>query len=167
VALPKTYLESSVISYLASRPSRDLIAAGHQQITREWWDRKRLQFDLYVSVEVLNEIRRGDTDAAQSRLNYVANLPVLEADEQARMMASEIIRTSALPPKAFADAMHIAIATVNGMEFLLSWNCTHIVNGFVQRAISKLARGMGFEPPIVVTPEELMEGENVGRPDRR
>lgn len=91
------------------------------------------------------------------RLQYVEELFVLEADDQARALAAEILRKSALPPKAAADAMHIAIATVNGMEFLLTWNCAHIANGIVQRAIGRLSREMGFEPPTVVTPEELME----------
>lgn len=156
--LPKTYVESSVISYLAARPSRDIIATAHQQLTREWWERKRNDFDLYISVEVLNEIRRGDPAAAGLRLSYVETLHILEADDQARRLAASILRTSALPAKAAADAMHIAIATVNGMDFLLTWNCTHIANGIVQRAISRLSREMGFEPPTVVTPEELMEG---------
>jgi predicted nucleic acid-binding protein len=155
---PKVYLESSVISYLAARPSRDIVATAHQQLTREWWERRRAKFDLYVSIEVLNEIRRGDPGAAQLRLRYVESLPVLEADDQARTLAAEILRTSALPAKAAADAAHIAIATVNGMEFLLTWNCTHIANGIVQRAISRLSRDLGFEPPTIVTPEELMEG---------
>jgi predicted nucleic acid-binding protein len=147
-----------VVSYLAARPSRDIVATAHQQLTREWWDRRRQLFELYVSVEVLNEIRRGDAEAARLRLQYVQSLPVLEADTQARALAAAILQTSALPMKAAADAMHIAIATVNGMEFLLTWNCTHIANGIVQRAIARISREMGFEPPIVVTPEELMEG---------
>jgi predicted nucleic acid-binding protein len=157
VERPKVYLESSVISYLAARPSRDILATAHQQVTREWWDRSRSRFDLFVSGEVLNEIRRGDPTASQLRLQYVRDLPVLEVDDQAQLLAAEILRTSALPRKAAADAAHIAIATVNGMDFLLTWNCTHIANGFVQRAISRLSREMGFEPPTIVTPEELTE----------
>jgi predicted nucleic acid-binding protein len=157
VERPKVYLESSVISYLAARPTRDILATAHQQVTREWWERSRSSFDLYISVEVLNEIRRGDPEAASLRLRYVESLPLLEADDHARALAAEILRTSALPRKAAADAAHIAIATVNGMEFLLTWNCTHIANGIVQRAISRLSRDMGFEPPMIVTPEELME----------
>ena len=120
--LPKLYLETSVVSYLAAKPSRDIVATAHQQVTREWWERSRAKFELYVSVEVLNEIRRGNPAAAQLRLQYVASLPVLEADEQAQALAAEILRASALPHKAAADAAHIAIATVNGMEFLLTWN---------------------------------------------
>lgn len=151
------YLESSVICYLAARPSRDVVATAHQQITREWWERSRSKLDFFISGEVLNEIRRGDPNAARLRLRYVQDLPVLEADDQARVLAAEILRTSALPQTAAADAAHIAIATVNGMDFLVTWNCTHIANGFVQRAISRLTREMGLEPPTTVTPEELME----------
>ena len=158
MALPKVYLESSVISYLAARESRDPIVAVHQQLTRTWWERRRGEFDLYISVEVLNEIRRGDPEAARARLNQVGLLPVLETDGQARELASRILATSALPAKATADALHIAVATVNGLEFLLTWNCTHIANGFVMRAVARLSREMGYEPPTVVTPEELMEG---------
>jgi predicted nucleic acid-binding protein len=158
VEAPKVYLESSVVSYLAARdrPSRDVIATAHQQITREWWERRRKNFELYVSVEVLNEIRRGNPEAAALRLTYVESLPILEADDQARALAAEILRTAALPSKAAADAAHIAIATVNGMDFLLTWNCTHIANGIVQRAVSRISREMGLEPPTIVTPEELM-----------
>ena len=153
----KVYLESSVISYLAARPSRDIVATAHQQVTREWWEKSRRRFDLFVSGVVLNEIRRGDAAASELRLQYVAALPVLEADDQARLLAAQILKTSALPEKAAADAAHIAIATVNGIDFLLTWNCTHIANGFVQRAISRLSRETGFEPPTIVTPEELTE----------
>ena len=92
VERPKVYLESSVISYLAARPSRDILATAHQQVTREWWERSRSHFDLFVSGEVLNEIRRGDPAASQLRLGYVSYLPVLEADDQARLLAAEILR---------------------------------------------------------------------------
>jgi hypothetical protein len=158
VELPKVFLESSVISYLAARErsNRDIIATAHQQITREWWDRRRSRFEMYISIEVLNEIRRGDPRSAELRLAYVESLPVLEADDQARALAAEILRTAALPQKAAADAAHIAIATVNGMDFLVTWNCTHIANGIVQRAVSRISRAMGLEPPTIVTPEELM-----------
>ena len=135
---PRTYIESSVISYLAARPSRDIVATAHQQLTREWWERRRQHFELYVSVEVLNEIRRGDAEASRLRLQYVESLPVLEADDQARALAAAILRSSALPVKAAADAMHISIATVNGMEFLLTWNCTHIANGIAARAVPQV-----------------------------
>ena len=155
--LPKAYLESSVISYLAARESRDPIVAAHQQLTRDWWNRRRGEFDLYVSVEVLNEIRRGDPEAAKVRLSHVGLLPVLETDQQARELAARILAASALPAKAAADAMHIAIATVNGMEFLLTWNCTHIANAAIRSDIEDVCRAQGYEPPVICTPEELLE----------
>lgn len=151
------YVESSVISYLVARPSRNLVATAHQQITREWWQRRRSSFDLYVSVEVLNEIARGDAEAAATRLATVDAVPVLEADEAARSFARAILQSAALPAKAAADAMHIAIATVNGMDFLLTWNCTHIANGRVLRTVAQLSRDLGYEPPTICTPEELMQ----------
>ena len=158
VPKPKSYLESSVVSYLAARPSRDVVATAHQQLTREWWDRRRSEFDLFVSAEVLNEIRRGDPSAAAIRYALVESLPLLEADDRARSLAGAILKSAALPANAIADAMHIAIATVNGMDFLITWNCAHIANGIVLRTVTRVCRESGFEPPIVCTPEELMEG---------
>jgi len=158
VALPKIYLETSVISYLIARPSRDPVIAVHQELTRKWWERRRHEFDLYVSSEVINEIGRGNREAARQRLDLVAGLPVLDADPRSEALTIEILRTSVLPPTAAADAAHIAIAVIYAMDFLVTWNCRHIANGFVQRRIARLLRDRSLEPPIVVTPEELMEG---------
>jgi predicted nucleic acid-binding protein len=163
VALPKTYLETSVISYLTARPSRDLVITVHQDLTRRWWETRRQELDLYVSSEVMNEIGRGDPDMARQRLQLVAGLPILDADPRSEELAIEILRASALPMTASADAVHIAIATIREMDFLVTWNCRHIANGFVQRRIARLVRAKGLQPLVVVTPEELMEGDYVGR----
>jgi predicted nucleic acid-binding protein len=156
--LPKAYIETSIVSYLASRPSREPLAKVHQELTHEWWERRRSRFDLYISEVVLEEASRGDAAAASARLAIVESLPILNVDDQARALAAAILRAAALPAKSAADAMHIAVATVNAMEFLLSWNCTHIANAIVFRRVSAICRGMGFDPPAVCTPEELMEG---------
>lgn len=155
--LPKTYVETSVISYLTARPSGDRIAAVHQQLTREWWTR-RSRFDIYVSELVVQEAGRGDPDAARARLRAVAEFPVLTINPTARMLADKILHGAVLPGKAAADALHIALAAVSGMNFLVTWNCTHIANGFVIQAVNSLCRESGFDPPVVCTPEELMEG---------
>lgn len=156
--LPKAYVETSVISYLTARPSRDPIAAAHQQLTREWWDRRRARFDVYVSELVVQEASRGDATAAKNRLESIAGYPVLLMNPAARALADTIMRNAVLPSKAAADALHIALAAVNGMNFLMTWNCTHIANGFVLQSVNRLCREAGVEPPIVCTPEELMEG---------
>ncbi len=156
--LPKTYVETSVISYLTARASRDQIASAHQQLTRDWWNRRRVRFDIYVSELVVQEASRGDTLAARARLEAISGYPVLLINPVAQALADTMLRDAVLPSKAAADALHIALAAVNGMNFLVTWNCTHIANGFVLESVNTLCRDAGFEPPIVCTPEELMEG---------
>jgi predicted nucleic acid-binding protein len=151
-----TYLDSNVISYLTARPSRDVVSLAHQQLTREWWDRHRQGFELHISELVVYEIGRGDQGAAQSRLDFVRDLPVLRITPDARALADRIFRATTLPDKAASDALHVAIAAVNGMDFLLTWNCTHIANGVVLKIVNAVCRDNGYEPPIVCTPEELL-----------
>lgn len=150
-----TYLDSNIISYLTARPSRDIVSLAHQQLTREWWDRHRQSFDLHVSELVLFEIGRGDPTAARARLELVRELPVLRISTEARVLADRIFRATTLPDKAASDALHIALAAVNGMDFLLTWNCTHIANGVILEIVNAVCRDSGYEPPIVCTPEEL------------
>src|SRR4051812_7853932 len=156
--LPTAYIETSVISYLTARRSKDPISAAHQQITRDWWDRRRTRFDLYVSELIVQEAGRGDAVAAKARLDVISGYPVLRVNEAARNLADTILRRAVLPSKASADALHISLAAVSGMNFLITWNCTHIANGFILQSVNMLCRDAGYEPPIVCTPEELMEG---------
>jgi predicted nucleic acid-binding protein len=153
---PSTYLDSNVISYLTARASRDIISLAHQQITHDWWENHRHGFDLHVSELVLFEISRGNTAAAQARLNLVGGLPVLRITPAARALANRIFRATTLPDKAASDALHIALAAVNGMDFLVTWNCTHIANGVILKVVNAICRDAGYEPPIVCTPEELL-----------
>jgi predicted nucleic acid-binding protein len=153
---PATYLDSNVVSYLTARPSRDVVNLAHQQVTHEWWDKQRHSFDLYVSELVLYEMARGDRGAAQARLDFVQSLPVLRVTSEARTLADRIFRATTLPDKAGSDALHLALAAVNGMDFLLTWNCTHIANGVVLKVVNSVCRENGYEPPIVCTPEELL-----------
>jgi hypothetical protein len=115
-------------------------------------------FELFVSEIVLSESERGDSAMAQARLSMLNGLSVLRVNEQALHLAEAILASAALPRKAAADAAHIAVATVNAMDFLLTWNCTHIANAIILRRITRLCRESGYEPPTVCTPEELMEG---------
>lgn len=147
-----------MIGYLTSRPSRDALARAHQSLTRDWWKHRRDQFEVFVSEVVLDEIARGDTTAARVRVAVVERYPILRVSDSARNLASAILSAAALPSKAAADALHISVAAVNGMDFLLTWNCTHIANGIILKAVGKISRELGFEPPIVCTPEELMTG---------
>ena len=152
----KVYIETSVISYLTARPSRDLITAAHQQLTIDWWEDRRTDFDLYVSQLVVHEASAGDKNAASRRLEIIERIPLLELNEETLALAGSLLEDGPLPAKASEDALHIAIATVHGMDFLLTWNCKHIANAEMRNLIEEVCRSKGYEPPITCTPEELL-----------
>lgn len=154
---PKVYLETSIISYLAARPSRDLVVAAHQQITAEWWDKSRRRFDLYTSELVIREAGAGDPEAASRRLEFLKGLPSLTIDEGALSLARVLVESGAVPRQAAEDALHIAMATMNGMDFLLTWNCKHIANATMWPRIAVVCRVQGFDPAAIATPEQLAE----------
>lgn len=152
---PKVYLETTIVSYLTARPSRDLIIAAHQQLTREWWDNQRAEFDLYTSQLVVQEASAGDAAMAQKRLELLARLPLLTVNPAALALARALIARGPLPNKAGADALHIAVAAVHGLDYLLTWNCRHIANARMYTAVAFKCRTAGYEPPVICTPEEL------------
>ena len=154
---PKVYLETSIISYLTSRPSRDLIIAAHQQITHDWWENHRHNFDLYISQLVIEEVEAGDEIAAQRRLQALRDIPLLSLTEESVHLAEELVRDGPIPPKAAVDAFHIAVATFHGMDYLLTWNFKHIANAVMRSGIEQICRMAGYEPPIICTPQELLE----------
>jgi hypothetical protein len=154
--LPRVYIETSVISYLTSLPSRDIVQLAHQQLTHEWWSR-RDRFELFVSRVVVAEASRGDAAAAKRRLTSLEGIAVLETGADADSLATHLIDACALPAKAAIDALHIAVAVANGMDYLLTWNCTHIANAFMRNKIETACREFGFQPVTICTPEELSE----------
>jgi len=155
----KVYIETSVVSYLAARPSRDLIVAAQQQLSQAWWHSRRTYYDLFVSELVLQESERGDPEVAARRLALVNDLPLLAITERAIRLAEIFLTKRHLPQKAEADALHIAIATVHRMDYLLTWNCRHIANAEIQRELRSVTEQQGVELPILCTPNELMGGQ--------
>lgn len=153
--MPTVYLETTIPSYLASRPSRDLVVAAHQQITYEWWSQAKADFDLFVSEAVLEEIRTGDPEVAARRLEIVQGLPVLSMRGEIRDLVRIYRGQLGLPPQAGADALHIAFAVAYKLDYLMTWNCKHIANGQVIHRLLELNRRLGRATPVIVTPEEL------------
>ena len=153
---PKVYVETSIVSYLAARPSRDLIVAAHQQITHEWWDVRRAQYDLYVSQVVIREASAGDPSAAARRMQVLQDMPLLDVIAQVALLAEQFILAHCLPQTAAEDALHIALAAIHSLEYLLTWNCTHIANAAMRPKIEDLIAQQGYSVPIICTPEELM-----------
>jgi hypothetical protein len=150
------YVETTIISYLTARPNRDLIVAAHQQITQEWWETRRKNFDLFVSELVIREAGAGDKVAAQRRLAVLDEIPLIELNEEILSLANNFIVMGPIPENAKEDALHIALATVHGVDYILTWNCRHIANAEMRTAVSNICISQGYQPPIICTPEELM-----------
>lgn len=154
--MKQLYLETSVVSYLTSRPSTDILAAAHQHVTARWWAHRRVAFELWASELVLEEAARGAPDAAQRRLAVLKDLPLLKVTAEAKILAVEIVKGHLLPERAFPDALHISVAAIHGVDYLLTWNCAHIANAEILPRVELLVHRAGFPMPIVCTPEELL-----------
>jgi hypothetical protein len=157
----RVYIETSVISYLASRPSRDVVVAGRQQLTHTWWETRRSAFDLVISQVVLDEVRAGDPEVAERRLALTTGLPLLDMTADVAELAATLIDRVPLPTPAAADAAHMAVAAYHGVDFLLTWNVAHIANAALRRRVEDVCRALGYVAPILCTPDELMEDSDV------
>jgi hypothetical protein len=152
----RVYIETTIPSYLAAWPNRDLLQTARQQITHDWWNDHRQNFDLCISQTVLDEAAAGDADAARRRLLFLENLPLLEITDAADVVADAIMASRLLPGKATRDAAHIAVSSVHGVDMLLTWNCQHIANAAIMKELGEIVAQCGFELPILCTPEELL-----------
>ncbi len=152
----KVYLETTIPSYVMARPSRDLVRAAEQEITRAWWE-MRESFDLYASELVIEEVSAGDAEAAAQRLEALAGVALLGMTPDAEALAAMLVAEAALPARAAIDALHIAVAACHGMDYLLTWNCKHIANAVMRTKIEAVCRAAGFEPPVICTPMELLQ----------
>lgn len=153
----KVYVETTVVSFLTARPSRNLRVAAHQEITADWWAHRRATFDLYVSQLVVHEAAAGDASAAQQRLSVLREIQKLELTSAVLQLAAQLVTDAAIPRDAGEDALHVAVATVHGMDYLLTWNCRHIANASMRNRIVETCARSGYEAPVICTPEELLE----------
>lgn len=157
---PKIYIETTIPSYLVGRPSRDLIVAAHQELTHEWWQVRQSDFDIFISQFVIDEASLGDPNLSRRRLEIIEDLAQLEITQDVGVLATEIVLSGAVPEKAATDAAHIATASVHAMDYLLTWNCTHIANAEIYKKVQRVCKTKGFTCPVICTPEELMGVNN-------
>ena len=155
---PRVYVETSVVSYLTARPARDIVVAGRQHSTREWWTVAAGRFELVISDLVLQEAAGGDLLAARARLDALASLVRLDATAAAQELTEHLVGSGALPARAARDAAHVAVAAAHGIDYLVTWNFAHIANAMAKRGIEIACRHAGFECPVICSPDELMEG---------
>jgi hypothetical protein len=150
------YLETTFISYLVARPSRDLLVAAHQHASEEWWASRRGEFECCVSQVVIDEASIGDPTEVQKRLAIISDLAALEVTEDAESLTQAILAGGMLPPRAVRDAAHVAVAAVHVVDYLLTWNCKHLANAQIARRIALVCERLGYRMPFICTPEELM-----------
>ncbi len=159
---PRLYIETTIPSYLTSRPSKDVVVAGHQATTRRWWEKRKIRFEVFISQLVIDEIMRGDPKAAAERLSAISDFDELTIPNSVDRLGKKFLRERVIPEKASTDAAHIALCAVHSIDFLMTWNCTHIANAAIQRQLKTICVDEGFSFPIICTPEELMGEDYVG-----
>ncbi len=152
---PTVYIETTIPSFLKARTSKDVVLAGKQEVTKQWWVQRRQEYELFVSQLVFDEAARGDREAAQERLEAMIGLPFLAIDQDALELSDAIVASGVIPEKAHTDAGHIALAARHGMDFLLTWNCRHIANAEILDRVEEVVAGHGCKLPIICTPDEL------------
>jgi len=152
----RLYIETSIISYLAARPSKDVIVAGQQASTARWWKERRRDYEIFISKLVWQEVRRGNAEAVARRLKFARPLRWLQVTSDVVRLTQALVGRKALPPNAADDATHIALGAVYEMEFLLTWNFTHINNAATEELVRIVCRQHGFHCPVICTPDQLL-----------
>lgn len=159
MTLLSVYVETSIVSYLRERTTDQIVAAARQVHTKRWWTRERERYELYASRFVLDEAKFGSEELAAARLEALKDIPLLDLSESAFLLGTELLNRAALPEKARIDALHIAVAAVHELDYLLTWNCKHIANARLVPKINRIIRDEGYAPPYICTPEELLSDE--------
>ena len=154
---PTAYIETTIIGHLVGKIQIAPIVAGRQTMTRIWWLLADKKYRLFVSQVVTDECASGDPDAAAERLGVLATLEFVATTPPVDDLARQLIEKFAVPKTEPRDAVHISLAAVHGLEYLVSWNFKHIVNPTTRSTIERVCRNAGYEPPMICTPDELME----------
>jgi len=154
---PRVYLETTIASYLVARPSREVVIAGRQEVTRQWWSSRRNDFDLFVSEAVIVEVAAGDAELSARRIELLAEVASLDLRPETVSLAANLERRLSLPERSRTDALHIALAAGHGMDYLMTWNFKHLANAAKRLVIESILKDAGYVPPTICTPEELLE----------
>ena len=156
----KVYIETTIPSYLIAGPSRDIIILGRQNLTREWWENNRQNYELYISAVVLDEVKRGNAKMAKKRMDLLKGITILPTIMEVQKLAEKYFKYFNFPEKAERDAYHIAYAVYYNMDYLLSWNCSHLSNAEILRDLLRYNSKLRLETPIICTIDEIMPYEN-------
>lgn len=155
--MKSVYIETTVVSYFTARPSRDLVVAARQEASRQVWPLLVSEYESFVSALVREEAAKGDAEQALLRLRAIDPFPVLDVDAAAQALAVDIIEGKGIPEECPDDAVHIAVAAVNGIDALVTWNFTHLNNPFTRMMIRHIVENAGYRCPEICSPDELLE----------
>ncbi len=153
--IEKVYIETTIPSYLVSEQSENIIILSRQIITKDWWNIERKKYELFVSPIVIEEIANGDKHYAVKRQNEIKNLKVLREDENIDIIAEFYMKQFNFPEKIVRDIYHVSYSVYYEMDYLLSWNCSHLANAHFKKQLLKLNNQKGYKTPEICTPEEL------------
>jgi predicted nucleic acid-binding protein len=155
----RIYIETTVISYLAARPARDVVSLARQEMSREFWLWAPSAYELCCSGLTLDEVSKGDEAASQRRLEFAKQCSLLPDEPEVASLAQRLMDTKAVPSNEPEDAAHIAIATLAQMKYIVSWNFSHMVSPQAKRQLESAIIRLGFSAPLLGTPEEIFEAE--------
>ncbi len=161
--MDKVYIETTIPSYVTARISKDLVVAGHQQLTVEWWEIERHNYDLYISEVVLAECGMGDSEAAKRRLDLLSGIAILNLAEEVKSLAIKYVKALGIPEKNELDAFHIAFVVISEIDYLMTWNCSHMAHGEVRAKLRDYNRDNNLFEPVLLTPYELMGRNYYGK----
>jgi predicted nucleic acid-binding protein len=154
------YIETTIPSYYVARSSDSLLQAAKQASTRKWWDEGCSYFDLFTSLETLDEAGKGDTLMASERLKLLNGIPLLPLPDEGLELALSLVASGIIPAKAAPDALHIAVASVHRIDYLVTWNFKHIANPFIRDRLRSAVTAAGFKLPVMCSPDELLQNED-------
>jgi hypothetical protein len=154
--MSSVYIETTIPSFATARPSRDIIIAGRQAATIQFWENERHKYNLFISQYVIDECSLGNPEAAQRRLEFLWGIPVIPKTDQTLALANTYQHLLGIPDRSKIDCFHLASCTVAEIDYLLSWNCAHLgIRTFVK--IQAYNDKLGIATPLLLTPESLMD----------
>jgi len=154
------YIETTVIGNIAGRMHPDPVVSARQRVTRDWWSNAPQRYRLFTSQVTLDECSDGDVDAATERLEITRCVELLDTTDEAKTLARALMDRRAIPASQPRDALHIAVTAAHRVEFIVTWNFKHILNPHLQAKIADVCRDEGFRPPVICTPQQLLESED-------
>jgi predicted nucleic acid-binding protein len=152
---PRVYVETTIPNFYYDR-RKDPAMVSRRVWTREWWSTAESEYELVTGAPVLGELLAGITSRVTARLRLVQNLPFLIPDASDAEIVRVYLRHKLMPANPPEDALHLALASHHGCDFIVTWNCKHLANPNKAKHIHRINTGLGLNVPAIVTPRDLL-----------